>query len=60
MLFVVQADPSCRGVLPSVYVSMSVIKCDTNSLHLQRVGNTRQENIFLLSVQGLKERIIFT
>jgi len=29
------ADPSSRGVVPSVCVSLSVIRCDSNPLRLQ-------------------------
>ena len=36
------ADPSSTGVLPSVCVSVSVIRCNNNPLHLQWVGRSRQ------------------
>ena len=33
-----RADPLSRGILPRVYVSLCVIRCNNNPLHLQRVG----------------------
>jgi hypothetical protein len=35
--------PSSKGVLLSIYVSLSVIKCNSNTLHLQRVGRKRSD-----------------
>jgi hypothetical protein len=32
------ADPSSRGALPSVGLSLSVIRCNSHPLHLQWVG----------------------
>jgi hypothetical protein len=32
-----RADPLSRGVLPSVYASLSVIRCNSNPLYLDRV-----------------------
>ena len=34
------ADPSFRVVLPSVYVPLSVIRCNNSTLHLQWVGRS--------------------
>ena len=39
-----RADPSSRGVLPRVYVSLSVIKRNFNPLHLQWVGRRGRNN----------------
>jgi hypothetical protein len=36
-----RADPSSRGALPSVYVSLNVIRCNSNTLHLEWVGRKR-------------------
>jgi hypothetical protein len=33
-----RTDPSSWGILPRVYVSLCVIRCNNNPLHLQRVG----------------------
>jgi len=41
-----RADPSCRRVLPSMYVSLSVAMCNNNLLHLQsldRRGQTKEK-----------------
>ena len=37
-----RADPSSREILPNVYVSFSVNRCNDNLLHLQTVGRSRQ------------------
>ena len=37
-----RADPSSRGTLPSVYASLSVIRCGSNPLHLHWVGGRSQ------------------
>jgi hypothetical protein len=36
------ADPSSRGVIPNVYVSVGVIRRNNNPLHLQWVGRRGQ------------------
>ena len=41
---VLWADYSSRGVLSSVCVSFSMIRCNSNSLHLQWVGRKRSES----------------
>ena len=33
-----RADHSSRGVVPSMYVPLSVVRCNNNPLHLQLVG----------------------
>jgi len=35
------AKPSSRGVLPNVCVSLIVITCNSNFLHLQKLGIKR-------------------
>jgi hypothetical protein len=37
-----RADHSSRGVLPSMFVSVSVIRCNSNPLHLRCVGRRGQ------------------
>jgi len=37
-----RTDPLSRGILPSVCVPLSVIKCNSNFVHLHRVGGRGQ------------------
>jgi hypothetical protein len=37
-----RVDPSSTGVLPSAYVSLSVIRCNNHPLHIQGVSRRDQ------------------
>ena len=40
-----RADSSSRGILSRVYVSLCVIRCNSNPLHLQRLGRRGRTKI---------------
>jgi hypothetical protein len=49
------ADTSSRGVLPSVCMSLSVIRCNSNSLHLKLIssrGRIKKETLKILQQMG--------